>query len=71
MLYSNVLLCSAISDNDAPYMMAKISTNKYQPRYKFVRDMKNFSLQKCIDDFKQLPFSVMYSLITQMICLTP
>ena len=71
MLYSNMLLCSSISDSDAPYMMAKISTNKYQHRYKFVRDVKNFNLQKCIDDFKQLPFSVMYSLITQMICLTP
>ena len=51
----------SISDHDALYIIAKIPTNKYQPHYKFIRDMKNVDLQKYIDDFKQLPFSMVYS----------
>ena len=41
-LYSDVLP----RDHDTPYTIAKIPTNKYQPRYKFIRDMKNVNLQK-------------------------
>ena len=59
-LYSNVLSCPSISDHDAPYIIAKMPTIKYQPRCKFIRYMKNFNLQKYIDDFKLLPFSIMY-----------
>ena len=62
-LYFNVLPCPSISDHDAPYIIAKIPTDKYQPRYKFIRDMKNFDLQKYIDDFMQLPFSIRYSVV--------
>ena len=58
---TNVLSCPSISKHDAPYIIAKIPTNKYQPHYKFIRDMKKFYLQKYIDDFKQLPFSIVYS----------
>ena len=61
MLYSNVLPCPSISDHDAPYLIAKIPTNKYQPYYKFIGDMKNSNLHKYFDDFKQLPFSIVYS----------
>ena len=35
-LHSNVLPCPSISNHDAPYITAKIPTNKYQPRYKFI-----------------------------------
>ena len=61
MLYSNVLSCPSISDHDAPYTIPKVTTNKYQPRYKLIRDMKNFDLKKYLDDFKQLPFSIVCS----------
>ena len=47
-LYSNVLPCPSISDHDALYIIAKIPTNKYQPRFKFMRHMKNVDLQKQI-----------------------
>ena len=59
--FLNVLSCPSISDHDAPCIIAKIPTNKYQPHYIFIRDMKNFDLQKYIDDVKQLPFSIVYS----------
>ena len=60
-MYYNVLPCPSISDHDAPYMTAKIATSKYQTRYKLIRDMENFDLQKHIDDFKQLPFLIVCS----------
>ena len=47
-LYSNVLPFPSISDHDVLYIIAKIPTNKYQPCYKFVRDMNNFDFQKQI-----------------------
>ena len=60
-LYSSVLPCPSISDHDEPYIIVKIPINKYQPSYKFIRDIKTFDLQKYIDAFKQLPFSIVYS----------
>ena len=61
MMYSNVQPYPSISDNNAPYTIAKIPAIQYQSRYKFIREMKNFDLQKYIDDFKQLPFSIVSS----------
>ena len=60
-LYSNVVPRPSISDHDASYIIAKITTNKYQSRSKFTGDMKNCDLQKYIDDFKQLLFLIVYS----------
>ena len=60
-LYSKILPCPSISDHDAPYIIVKIRTNKYQPRYEFIRYMNDFNLQKYNDDFKQLPFSIVYN----------
>ena len=51
-LCSKVLPYPSISDHDAPYIIAKVPTNAYQSRYKFIRNMKSFDLQKYIDDFK-------------------
>ena len=60
-LYSNVLPWPSTSDYEPSYITAKILTNKYQARYKFIKNMKNFDLQKFNDDFKQLSFSVVHS----------
>ena len=49
-LHSNVLPCPLISDHDALY----ISTNKHQPRYKLISGIRNFSLQKHIDDLNSV-----------------
>ena len=45
---------------NALQIIARIPTNKYQPHYKSIRDMKNLNLQKSIKDFKKLPFSIVY-----------
>ena len=39
-LHSDVLPCPTISDHDGPYITVNIPTNKYEIRYKFVRNLK-------------------------------
>ena len=53
--------CPSTSDHDVLYIIAKILTDTYQPRYNFIRDTQNLDLQKYIDNFKQLPFTIVYS----------
>ena len=48
----NVIPCETVSDHDAPFVVLNIKKQKFQPRYKFVRDLK---------DFSQLPLSTVYS----------
>ena len=60
-LHSNVLPCPTISDQDAPYILVNIPTNKYQIRYKFIKKLKDFDLETYVNDFKTLPFSTVYS----------
>ena len=45
-IYSNVLPRPSISDHDALYIVTKISIPKYQIRYKFIRDMKEFDMAR-------------------------
>ena len=52
-LHSGVLPCATISDHDAPYIIVNIPTNKYEIRYKFIRNLKHFDLETYINDFKE------------------
>ena len=49
-----------MGDQEAPYIIAKISASKYQTRYKFIRDMKKFAINKFKEDFKLISFSTVY-----------
>ena len=58
----NVIPCQTISDHNAPFAVVNTKKQKFQPRYKFVRDEISFILKKnCINDFSQLPLSIVYS----------
>ena len=63
-LHSNVLPCPTISDHDTPYIIANMSVNKFETRYKYKRNLKNFELKKCVQVFKVLPIFLVYSLDT-------
>ena len=60
-LHPNVLPCPIISDQDAPYIIVNIPTNKYEIHYKFIRNLKHFNLETYINNFKAWPFAVVYS----------
>ena len=57
----NVIPCQTISDHNAPFAVVNTKKQKFQPRYKFVRDEISFNLKNCINDFSQLPLSIVYS----------
>ena len=50
-----------ISDHDAPYVCINVRITRFVPRYKFIRNEKNFNADAFIEDFEQLPLSIMYS----------
>ena len=60
-LYSNFFPCSTISDHNAPYIIVNIPANKYEIHYKFIRNLKRFDLETYTNNFRTLPFAVVYS----------
>ena len=58
-LHSDAVRCPRISDHDASCII--VPTNKYEMRYKFIRNLKYFNLEIYINDFKTLPFATVYS----------
>ena len=59
-LLTDVLPCPTVSDHGAPYVIIKIPTTSFQTRYKYIRNMKNFSVKEYYADFSTLPFSTVY-----------
>lgn len=50
-----------ISDHDAIYACINTRVTRFQPRFKYIRDYKNYILNDYVTDFSQLPLSVVYS----------
>ena len=55
-----MLPCSIVSDHDGIFACANVWVERFKPRYKFIRYMKNFDGQSFVDDFDQAPFSLFY-----------
>lgn len=43
---TDVLATDEISDHDTPYIMTNIKKERFEPRYKFIRDEKNCNLEE-------------------------
>ena len=61
MIHSNVISTDEISDHNEPYAIFNIKKERFQKRYKYVRDEKNLDMEKYILDFKQLPTNLVYA----------
>ena len=61
LVHHDILYTDEISDHDTPYVIFNIKKQKYEPRYKFIRNEKTLNMNKYICDFQQLPLSVIYS----------
>ena len=57
----NVIPCPEVSDHDAPYITLSTKFAPFEPRYKIIRDMKNFRQQDFIDSFATLPLELVYA----------
>ena len=60
--HSGVLPCPSISDRDGPYALLNIRSPRYEPRFKIIRDEKNFDRSHFIKDVANLPFSIIYGI---------
>ena len=60
--YCNVLPCPTVSDHDAPYACINVRAHRFQPRFKLLRDEKQFDEKAFIDDIASLPFNIVYSI---------
>ena len=56
-----VIPTSIVSDHDAPFACINVCVNRYQPRYKYIRNMKIFDEQEFISDLDSLPLNIVYS----------
>ena len=45
-LYADILPCPKINDHDTPYIIANMPVNKFETRYKYMKNFKNFEVEK-------------------------
>ena len=57
---TDIIPCSIESDHDAIYACVNVRLPRFQPRYKFIRDIRNFNKDVFKEDFSTLPLSVIY-----------
>ena len=60
-IHCDVINTDEISDHDTPYTIFNMKKERFERRYKYVRNEKNLDLNKFVDDFNQLPTSLVYS----------
>ena len=58
----DVLFTDEISDHDTPYVIFNIKKPKFETRYKWIRNEKEFNIKSYISDFEKLPLSIIYSM---------
>ena len=59
--HTDIISSLMISDLDAPYVCINVRITRFVPRYKFIRNEKNFNADAFIEDFERLPLSIVYS----------
>ena len=57
---TDVIPTSIVSDHDAPFACLNVRVNRYQARYKYIRNMKTFDGQEFISDLGTLPLNIVY-----------
>lgn len=58
--HTAILSCSIVSDHDGIFACVNVRVERFKPRFKFIRYMKNFDDQAFVDDLEQAPFSLIY-----------
>ena len=53
-------MTNEIKDYNTPYGIFNIKKERYEPRYKYIRDEKDLNMNDCVADFKRLPTSIVF-----------
>ena len=59
--FCDVLPTPEISDHDAVFVCLNTRVARFEPRFKIIRDMKNFELQSYVNDAAMLPYNMVYA----------
>ena len=60
LLHTDILMTHEISDHDAPYGVFNIKKERYEPRYKYVRNEKDLNINIYVADFKLFPTNILF-----------
>ena len=59
LIHNDVIYTDEISDHDTPFLILNIK-ERYEPRYKFIRDERKVDMNQYVNDFSKLPLSLVY-----------
>ena len=59
--FCDVLPTPEISDHDAVFACINTRVARFEPRYKIIRDMRNFDLSAYVADTATIPFNIVYA----------
>ena len=54
LLHTDVLMTDEISDHDTPFGILNIKEQRYEPRYKYIKNEKDLNMNDYVADFKLL-----------------
>ena len=60
MIHNDVIYTDEISYHDTPFVILNIKKERYEPRYKYIRDERKVDMNQYVNDFSKLPLSLVY-----------
>ena len=60
LIHNHVTYTNEISDHDTPFVILNIKKERYEPRYKYIRDERQVDMNQYVNDFSKLPLSLVY-----------
>ncbi|XP_066923457.1 uncharacterized protein [Clytia hemisphaerica] len=63
-IHDDVIPCDEMSDHDAAFVICNLRKPRFEPRYKFIRNEKNFNFAAFKTDIRQIPFNLVYAFDT-------
>ena len=62
LIQQGVIPTDEISDHDLPYVVLNIRKQRFEPRFKYIRNEKHLDMNAYLKDVSQIPFSILYGL---------
>ena len=60
LIHNDVIYTDEISDHDTPFVILNIKKERYEPRYKYIRDERKVDMNQYVNDLSKLPVSLVY-----------
>ena len=58
--HTDVLPCPLVSDHSAPYVCVNARVTRFLPRYKYIRNERNYNEVSFVEDVKNIPMNIVY-----------